>query len=156
MTAKITGASVPIKFTDGTIYQFSPLSDKDLDELDEWLQFKIIDVARRSLSAGATQEERDETLRIAQREACTVTFLSPRGVEIMATLAGMTHLCYVSLRKLQPDLTEEFLAPIVRDPRNLRIINETFSHTNHVPQKVKKPGAKVSSKKARHHPKTRP
>jgi hypothetical protein len=130
MTARITAAPTLIKFVDGTTYKFSPLTDRDLDELDEWLQFKIIDIARRSLPPTATKAEREETLSIAQREACSITFLSPRGVEMMSTLAGMVHLCFISVVKAHPEVTEETFGTLLRNPDNLRVVNEAFTRVN--------------------------
>jgi hypothetical protein len=132
MTARVTAVPIPIVFNDGSTYQFSPLTDKDLDELDEWMQSRLIEAARRSLSKSASQEERDETLRVAMREATKLTFLSPDGARMIATLPGMTHLCYLSLRKCHPDVDEPSLHKLLSDPENLSILNEKFDRANHV------------------------
>lgn len=146
MPARITAAPIPIKFIDGTTFQFSPLTDRDLDEMDEWLRACIMENALESIPASANQAQRDELLAVAGRRADLIAFLSPDGAAMVATLKGMTHLLWMSIRKMHPDVTEESLLTIIRDPRNLQILNAKFRHANEPPPKVNSGNRKRASR----------
>jgi hypothetical protein len=128
--ARMTAASVPITFADGTTYQFSPLTDKSIDEIDEWLQAKVIETARHSLKPDTPKEEREETLRIAVQESQKVSFLNDDGLLLLATVPGMTFLCWLALRREHPEVTQEQLRDKLSDASNILIVNEKFAHVN--------------------------
>lgn len=150
MAGRVTGAATPVKLTNGeeTLeFQFSPLSDKDIDEIDEWLQSRAIDLARASLHDGLTQRERDETMNAAQRLAMEVSMLSPSGAKMLSTVAGLTRLCWQSARKNHKDLTESKLRSFMLHPANIDAVNEAFHKVNNVPDKfVSKNRKRASSK----------
>jgi hypothetical protein len=129
--ARMTAASIPITFKDGTTYQFSPLTDKSIDEIDEWIQAKVIETARNSLKPDTPQAEREETLRIAMQESQKVSFLNDDGLTLLATIPGMTYLCWISLRKEHPEVKLSDLRDILSDPENLTILNEKFHKVNY-------------------------
>lgn len=130
---QMTAASVPIVLEDGTTYQFSPLSDRDLAELDAWLQSKVIQIARQSLTPDLSQKERDETLSLAMREASNVSFLTKAGQTQLATISGMVHLLWMSIRKNHPDVSEDTLqSKLMENIDNIRIITDKFREVNKV------------------------
>lgn len=140
-----TAASAPLTFADGTTYQMSPLSDKDIAELDAWVQSRIICMARESLPEGATQSERDETLRVAMQTASSITWMSGQGAKLLATVPGWTRLVWQTIKRNHPDVTEEELSEHMFSPENIREVNRVFTEQN----VVKDPAKKNSPKKTR-------
>ena len=151
MTARITAASVPIKFNDGVEYLYSPLTDKDIDEMDEWLQARSIENARNSLAPGLSAEERQETLSIAIRDSLGITMLSGIGAKMVATVAGMTRLVWQGVKKNHPDVTIEQLRSHLLHPENIREANRVFESTNAVPEGKLKNGQRTKLAKKRKH-----
>lgn len=140
-----TAAAAPLKFADGTVYQMSPLTDKDIAELDAWVQSRIIEMARASLSKDATQIERDETLRIAMQTAVNVTWLSGQGAKILATVPGWTRLVWQAIKKNHPGVTEADVSAHMFSAENVREVNRVFTEQN----VVKTPAKKKKTRKGR-------
>lgn len=128
----ITAANVPIKMKDGTEYRFSPLSDKAIDEMENWVKSRIIQIAREANRDDdlSTPEQKQELLSIALHQASEVSVLSPRSAAMIATIPGMLHLCWLSLHKEHPELKEDDLRRHMLDPENIDIINEAFEMVN--------------------------
>lgn len=142
-----TAASAPLTFADGTTYQMSPLSDKDIAELDAWVQSRIICMARESLPKDATQSERDETLRIAMQTASSVTWMSGQGAKLLATVQGWTRLVWQTIKRNHPDVTEEELSAHMFSPENVREVNRVFTEQNVVKDPAKKKTRKGRKRK---------
>jgi hypothetical protein len=138
MAGRVTGAATPVKLTNGKEileFMFSPLSDKDIDEIDEWLQARVIEIARESLKSNSSQRDRDETINAAIRLSVEVSLLSPAGARMISTVAGMTRLCWQSARKCHPDLSEAKLRSFLINPANIDVVNKAFARVNSVPTK---------------------
>lgn len=130
----ITAAAVPAAFiVDGEEKEFwlSPLTDKEIDEVDMWLQTRYIDIARRSLE-NCSAAERTETLAIAMQEANSISMLNAQGIAILATITGMTEVAFVSLRKRQPNILKEDVRKWLGINENLMRLNSAFSKANDV------------------------
>lgn len=126
----ITAASYPLDLADGTTYQFSPLTDKDIDEIDGWLQARVIENARRSLTPDMTQAERDELQSLAIRESLSVSLISPQGARMLATVQGMTRLVWQSVKRNHPGVTEDQIRAHMLSPENIQRANAAFSKVN--------------------------
>jgi len=138
MPARMSAAATPITFADGVTYLFAPLTDRQIDQIDEWLQAHVIDVARASLSPEDTPEERDETLTIAMREARKLSLMTTDGIRLLATIPGMTFLCWLSLRREHPEVSQDELRTRLMDPANLERVNGAFLKVNQRPGIKKK------------------
>jgi hypothetical protein len=125
----------------------APVTDKDISELDEWVQARYIRIARDSLPSDASPEEREETIRIAMLQAQSLTWLSGHGAKMIATVAGMTRLVWQSIRREHPDVTEEDLREHMFSPENIEAANIAFKKLNS-PSK-KGPKAKRNTKRAK-------
>lgn len=132
----MTAASVPLTLKDGTQFRFSPLTDKDVDELEAWVRHRIVHLARESLTAEASAAEREETLTIALTEATKVSIYSPEYAQLLATVPGMLRILWQSLKREHPELTEEKLRHYISDPENIMLINEAFAAVN-IPKEPK-------------------
>lgn len=141
-----TAASAPLTFVDGTVYQMSPLSDKDIAELDAWVQSRIICMARESLPVDATKIERDETLSIAIRIASSTTWMSGQGAKLLATVPGWTRLVWQTIKRNHPNVTEEELSEHMFSPENVREVNRVFTEQNVVKNLAKKNSPKKTRK----------
>lgn len=126
---RATAASDPLVLGDRE-FQMSPLTDKDIAELDSWIQSRCIEIARNSLPPDASQELRNETIQSAIEVAMSMTWLSGRGAKILATVQGMTRLVWVSIRKNHPDVTPAQLQAYMLDPENIQKANLAFSRLN--------------------------
>ena len=127
---RITGAAAPLILADGTQLRFSPLTDRDTEEIDEWLGARIINTARNSFTPSTSQAERDELLAVAMRQAVKTTFATQAGVELLATIPGMAFVCWLSLRKEQPHLTVPKVMELLVNAENLDRAKDVFRHVN--------------------------
>lgn len=152
--SKLTAASLPIVIG-GKTYQASPLSDKDLAELDNWVRADFIRTARQSLTPGMTSAERDETLSIAMREAQGLCAFRGTGAKQLATLPGMIRLVWQSIKRNHPTTTEEELSALLLTPDKaaeaIAEANSVFAQLN-MPEKQpakagKKGGAHPSARR---------
>ena len=127
----------------------SPLTDRDISELDEWVRARYIATARASLE-GVTGPDREETLRIAMDRAMALTWLSGEGLKLIATIDGTARLLWQSIYRSHPDLKYEDLRQLMLDPRNIANVNEAFKELNVGPGKsFQKRGPKPPVRKKR-------
>ena len=127
--AKMTAAPAPLKFVDGSTYQMSPLTDKDIAELDEWVRARHIQIAVESTKDMA-DEDKAELRQVALLQAGELSWMSGTGARLMATVDGMTRLVWQSCKKNHPELTEAALREKIFDPRNVDEANKMFEHLN--------------------------
>jgi len=146
--AKATAAASPLVFADGTTFQMSPLTDRDIAELDLWVQARIVQIARASLN-GEPAEIREETLRLAMQTAAGASWMTGMGARIMATVPGMTRLVWQSIKRSHPEITEEEVGQHLFSPENIEHARETFDKLNLEGKKgvkKKRPGARRKGK----------
>lgn len=131
---QITGAGHPIEFSapDGKQISLimSPLSDKDIAELDSWVQSVCIDNARRSLPPNATQKEIELTMNSAMTTAMGLTAFGGSGARLMSTPRGVARLVWQSCRKNHPTLTVEQVTEYMFNPQNINHANLIFRKLN--------------------------
>ena len=127
----VTAAPEPLRMG-GEELRCSPLTDRDMCELDKWLQHRIIQMARDSLSAGATELERADTMDAAVRQASTASWLSPSGAKLMANPDGMSRIIWQMAHRNHPGLTHERVREMMMaDPRsNIEEANRLFEKLN--------------------------
>lgn len=141
---QITMSTFPLHLGD-KVFNASPLSDKDLAEMDSWVQAKTIRIARESLPSNASPAEREETLTIALRLAQTLTAWSGTGAKMIASVEGMTRLVWQSCKRNHPELTEDCLREYMFDPDNIRETQRVFKKLNN-PDSMIEPGASAGKK----------
>lgn len=136
--ARLTKAAHPLTLlyddNDGVtrevIYEMTPMSDKDMVEVDEWLRANYIRTARSSLPSDATQLERDETLTIAMREAQSISFMSGQGAQMIGTVSGLARLIWQTVKHRHPDVSYESLRSKLFNPANVREGNRVWKQLN--------------------------
>lgn len=107
-----TAAAAPL-ILKGVEYRVSPLTDRDQEEINNWLRSRMIEVARSALTPSMDQDSRDEILGAAMREAAKLDFMAGRGIKELMGPAGICRLLYQSLRRehpgIQPDQAKQLL-----------------------------------------------
>lgn len=114
---QVTAAPFPVTFA-GTTYLMSPLTDKDSDEINNWLRASYIAMARESLTPGMSKSEREEILGIAMDRARRLSFIEGEGSKLVSTLEGFIRVVYQGLKKNHPDLVWEKFKADVFDLKN--------------------------------------
>jgi hypothetical protein len=125
----ITGASHPIELA-GVEYHLSPLTDRDIEELTNWLRASFVRMASESLTPEMTQAQRDEVLGAAMREARKIDWVSGEGARTMGTLDGISRVLWHGLRKRHPDLTYEAVRALITDAKTVAKASAVFKALN--------------------------
>jgi hypothetical protein len=108
----------------------APLTDADIAELDHWLQARIIRLARDSLPTDATEEDKRLTLEVALNQAAGMTWFSPTGARLMATVDGMARLTWQGIKTHHPDVTPDQIRALLLDPANIDEARVAFEQLN--------------------------
>lgn len=105
---QVTAAAHPVVIG-GVTYMFAPLTDRDSDEIDNWLRGEYIRGARASLDENTPAQEREEILRIAIRDASRLSYMTGEGARMIASFRGIFRVIWQGLRREQPNLSfDEF------------------------------------------------
>lgn len=107
----------------------SPLTDRDITELDLWVQVKFVRMARAAAQGLAT-EEYEKEIELAQRTAALLSAFTGQGARMLSTVEGMARVTYLAIRKRNPDITEERLRSLLFNPANLSMVNEAIAKAN--------------------------
>jgi len=127
----MTAASMPITLG-GKELAFSPLTDKDIAELDNWVRTEYIKMARDSLDTVDEPALRAETIKSAMDTAAGLTWMSGQGAQMMQTVNGMSRLCFQSVRRGDPTVTHEWLREQLLDHRNVAEVRRAFEMANNI------------------------
>ena len=127
---RMNAAPVLLKFSDGTEYRMSPLTDRDISELDEWVRLTYINLALKSLPPEVSEEQREAVRFRAVGEAMAVTWTSATGAALMATVDGMTRLVWQGVRVNHPAVTLEDLRKHLFSRDNLAMVRSQFRRAN--------------------------
>ncbi len=125
----LTGGSIPIRLN-GTLYNVSPLDDKDTSELDQYVRFIHMETAT------AAAEKAD--VRVAQMivaaavgQASALSFMSPQGAAIIKSVDGIARILWHGLKHNHPDLThEQVRALMFNSHENRKEANRVFEELN--------------------------
>lgn len=143
-TAEATAAPTVVKLA-GKTYRVSPLRDKDFGEFEAWVQDQRIAVVRRNLD-GLEPEERQRQLDRAYDSAARLTIASPESIALMMSAEGAAKLLYLSLRREQPDITEEKVLELLTDPKTFE---DAMDAIDRLQRRSKKRGSTKAKKRAK-------
>lgn len=124
-----TSAPIPLRIGSEEFY-VSKLSIKDVEELDNWVKGKYITAARQSFTDDMSRDDRAELLDAAMRVAATLSFTSPQGLRLFATLQGVAKLFEVSVRERAPDMNYQRACEILMAPDALEGFQLCFDELN--------------------------
>ena len=117
----------------GTLVEltFVPLTDRDIDSLDEWLRSDYLMTVRQSFreDPNITDDEKRLELQIAQREASGLTWMQGRGASLMACPKGMARLVWQHLTD-KSIVTLEELRVMLHDPDNVNLATDHIEKVN--------------------------
>lgn len=129
--ARLTQASVVVDLS-GKTYHLSPLNDKDIAEIDEWLRGRIVATAVEGLHG-----QSDRLIATVASEAAVraqgITWLSGEGARMMANTEGVARIMWQSCRSNHPDVKYEELRKLMFDGGNVAQFNAKFRQVNRVP-----------------------
>lgn len=132
MASSISGAGFPITLG-GKQYLMSPFSDRDIDEMDNWIRSSVIEMARASLSPAATKAEREETIGCAIREARQLSFLSPEGAKMAASIDGIARVVWIACRKNHPEVKFEEIRAHITNAETIDYLMQVWDEQNRAP-----------------------
>jgi hypothetical protein len=119
----------PVKLN-GKMYQFTPLSIEDFEELDKYVRWRYLSIVRESLDDSWPTQLRDSIIAASVSHIVGMTWLTGHGARLIASLDGMTKVAHLSLSKKDPSLTFEGLKDILRsNPENIREISRALKES---------------------------
>jgi len=143
-----TAARYPVKIGNVELLM-SPMSDKDISEIDNWLRATYLANARASLNGETNQALRNETIAVASKEAMTISLFSEHGKRMLGTVDGMARLLWQSVHRNHPTVTYEELRAQLFDPSNLNAVNEAFNKANNSGEGKNHKSKRQTKKKAK-------
>lgn len=129
--ADVTAAPFPVNIN-GVDCLMSPLTDKDIETLDNQMRGEIVQIARDSIPPGTSKEDREEILLIALREARGVGVLSG-GLDQFSREKQwkfMVRLFYLGIAKNSPCVSLEEMYKACKDPGVLSYVQTVWSELN--------------------------
>lgn len=136
MNENIVAAPYEFQLGDKT-FRLSPLTDRDIEELDNWLRNRIIHMARVA-SLTLVDSERKLILESAITVASTTSWMSPEGSKIMGTLDGIAQLTLQGLRKHHPEVTFGGIRLLLIGATEIESATTAFQQVNNSESKKKK------------------
>ena len=127
--AQATAAPVELRLG-GHSFRMSPLTDRDIAELDNWLRTRVIRTARESLSPDTSPNDRQLVIDSAVRVAMSMTWMSGDGARQMATLDGMAQLLWQGIQHNHPETTPEQIRGLLLDPVTIEEARDTLRRLN--------------------------
>lgn len=129
---KLTQTPVHFSLFDDESQEFKftmrPLTDEDINELDEWLRSEYIKTVRRSLRDTDDQTYMRE-IQLAHDAASSLTWMSGTGARKMATIEGMARLLWQGAKE-STELTEKQVQQLMLSSRNILELNHQFETAN--------------------------
>lgn len=143
----LTGASKPVIFSDGSQLNLSPLSDKDITELDNWVKSRYLHTQISNIPENISDDLKDRMIILAQQTAGTLCWYLGLGASIMASIDGMTQIIYQSAKNNHPDITYDIIHEKLLSKDNYNKAEDTFAELNDVrDSKLKNPTIRGSRK----------
>lgn len=112
---QMSAASFPV-ILGGRTFFMSPFTDKDVDEMTNWIRASVVQTARLALTPDMSQEERDEITSAAIAKASTMDYGDPSTIDWMNSRTGKERLMYQSLRARHPELSFEAFRKLLINP----------------------------------------
>lgn len=130
----MVASSISLKLRDAKGKEFdlrmSPLTDRDQAELDEYVQSRLIDNARRSLPDDADDKLFKRVMTLAMRESLGLSYGWPPGSLVFRTPSGLARLVYQCVKRESKDVTLDQLIGLMRVDQNVIEFNLAFARAN--------------------------
>jgi len=129
--SSLSGATYPLIIS-GREFAASPFTDKDYDELDNYIQSKLIGIAKKQLSS-FYGTERAEFLQAAIKAAASSGWGTQEGAKIISTTEGAARLGWQMVRAKSKISFEEFYVLVVQQEHiqaNIQEIDIVYGQLN--------------------------
>ena len=126
---QMTAAAYPLVL-DGQTYHMTPLTDRDYDELTNWMRSRIIDTARKNITPDMDSDERRELLAAAIENASGVNFGEPRSQQHIKTIDGVARVIFQSCLKRHPRLDYEQFRKLFKSAPNIEAAMAIWKEIN--------------------------
>lgn len=133
--ANLTGATCPLVLRqngENVEYLAVPLSDRDYESLDLWVQSQVIEITRYSAqealdNGDINAMQYDDMLTVASKAAIGVSLYEASGSQVINTPKGIARLAWQMTRKNHPDLKHRDFIPFCKQIENqteiIRVLN---------------------------------
>ena len=128
--AKLTAAPMELEYNK-KIYRVSPLRDRDLGELQNFIQDKYLSLAKRNLD-GMSTENKSLLLKTAFEKATTLRVYSAESSGILNSVEGIAKMSWLSLRKEHSDLTFDQVWDLCNDSNFVENMMQLITELNKV------------------------
>jgi len=132
--AKTTAARSVVSFVDDegndVVYNTSPMTDRDIAEIDEWLQCRVNELAMKACRNCADASERREMLTAAALSAGSVSCTTAEGARMLATIDGWARLTWQAIHRNHPNVSPDDLRKLMTNPANIEKADANFRRLN--------------------------
>jgi hypothetical protein len=126
----LTAASKPIRLS-GTVYNVSPLDDKDTSELDEYVRFIHMETAKAAAITCSDESIKHMIISSAVAQASSLSFMSPQGAAIIKSVDGVSRILWHGIKHNHPEVTHEFIrSQLFSNKSNIAEANKLFDELN--------------------------
>lgn len=94
---QLTGADYPLKLS-GMEFKARTLTDRDSEEINTYIQSKVIETGKMAITSETSPIMRKEVLTAAISAATGLTWGSAEGSRVMATIEGMCRLAWQMIK----------------------------------------------------------
>jgi hypothetical protein len=122
---QVTGATVPLIIGEYE-YQASSLTDRDNDELDNWLKHYIVRTAKDLVKDEEDHAFRKDFIEVAHEKSLVASFHNHIGIQIFGTSTGIARIAWQMIKKNHPKVTHEELIPRMREEGNIENVHQVF------------------------------
>lgn len=129
--SSLSGATWPLKIS-GKEFEATPFTDKDYDELDNYIQAKIISIAKKQLNT-FVGSERAEFLQASIKAAASSGWGTLEGAKIIGTIEGSLRLGWQMVKAKSKITFEAFYALGVQEQfmqENIQEIDIVYGQLN--------------------------
>lgn len=129
--SSLTGATYPLNIS-GKEFSATAFNDKDYDELDNYIQSKIIGIAKKQLGA-FSGTERSEFLQAAIKAASSSGWATAEGAKIISTVEGSIRLGWQMVRATSKITFDKFYALAIQEEylqQNIHEIDIVYGQLN--------------------------
>lgn len=111
-------------------YRMSPLSDKDYEEINNWIRSSYLQMVRQSFTPDMLPAQRQEEIAVAQETARGLNMLSMHGKSVMSTPEGVSLLVWLGIKRNHPDVPLDEISPHFLDPQKITEVMERWRDVN--------------------------
>lgn len=121
-----------IRFQDGTEYTVEALNDEDMDNISKWIRSVLLRRTREMLreQEDMSEAERTNLLQVTISRLSSITWMSPDGVQTLATVEGMARMVWMGARKAHEGLTYEQVLESMNAGGNKALIARNVESAN--------------------------